>query len=205
MTMFIAIVLTAFFDRVNPVSSIAKPTCMNITRKPPTSTQARLSEAVSEAGAWASAGVADSGTWALAAVASSVAAAAVTLAARSVRSCQRARFARAIISPPTERLAGRRRPRGRITIGEPDERDENSRQRAEEQRHHQCAPQAPGLQAARMEPFRASGQRHALRVLQVLQHLGGALVAVARQALDRVQDDFLAMWIDIGDEGLGGC
>ena len=41
---FIAIVLTAFLARVKPVSSIAKPSCMNITRKPPTSTQARLSD-----------------------------------------------------------------------------------------------------------------------------------------------------------------
>ena len=46
---FIAIVLTAFLDRVKPVSSIAKPTCMNITRNPPTSTQARLSDGASEA------------------------------------------------------------------------------------------------------------------------------------------------------------
>ena len=41
--MFIAIVLTAFLERVNPVSTIAKPTCMNITRKPAISTQTRLS------------------------------------------------------------------------------------------------------------------------------------------------------------------
>ena len=41
--MFIAIVLTAFFERVKPVSSIAKPTCMNITRKAAISTQTRLS------------------------------------------------------------------------------------------------------------------------------------------------------------------
>ena len=44
MIRFIAIVLTAFFARVKPVSSIAKPACMNITRKPPTSTQARFTE-----------------------------------------------------------------------------------------------------------------------------------------------------------------
>ena len=43
MTMFIAIVCTAFLARVKPVSTIAKPTCMNITRKPAISTQARLS------------------------------------------------------------------------------------------------------------------------------------------------------------------
>src|SRR5216683_5138254 len=46
MRKFIAIVLTAFLARVKPVSSIAKPSCMNITRKPVISTQARLSEFV---------------------------------------------------------------------------------------------------------------------------------------------------------------
>src|SRR5215469_10660560 len=44
MIRFIAIVLTAFLERVNPVSNIANPTCMNITRNPATSTQARLSD-----------------------------------------------------------------------------------------------------------------------------------------------------------------
>src|SRR5271165_3021792 len=44
MIRFIAIVLTAFFDRVNPVSTIANPSCMNITRKPAISSHARLSE-----------------------------------------------------------------------------------------------------------------------------------------------------------------
>src|SRR5580704_16183784 len=44
MMRFIAIVLTAFLERVKPVSSIAKPSCMNITRKPATSSHARLSE-----------------------------------------------------------------------------------------------------------------------------------------------------------------
>ena len=42
MTKFIAMVFTAFFERVNPVSSIANPTCMNITRKPAISTHARF-------------------------------------------------------------------------------------------------------------------------------------------------------------------
>ncbi len=41
--MFIAIVLTAFLARVKPVSTIAKPTCMNITRNPASSTQSRFS------------------------------------------------------------------------------------------------------------------------------------------------------------------
>src|SRR5882762_4892366 len=38
------IVLTAFLARVKPVSTIANPTCMNMTRKPAMSTQARLSD-----------------------------------------------------------------------------------------------------------------------------------------------------------------
>src|SRR5579863_8848454 len=46
MTMFIAIVLTAFFARVKPVSTSAKPACMNITRNPPTRTQSRLRASV---------------------------------------------------------------------------------------------------------------------------------------------------------------
>ena len=44
MMKFIAMVLTAFFERVKPVSSIANPTCMNITRKPATNTHARFSD-----------------------------------------------------------------------------------------------------------------------------------------------------------------
>ena len=43
MTMFIAMVFTAFLARVNPVSTMAKPTCMNITRNPAISTQTRFS------------------------------------------------------------------------------------------------------------------------------------------------------------------
>ncbi len=37
-------VLAAFRERVNPVSTMANPTCMNITRNPHRSTQARLSD-----------------------------------------------------------------------------------------------------------------------------------------------------------------
>src|SRR5690242_10934756 len=44
MTRFIPIVFTACFARVNPVSTKAKPTCMNMTRNPPSSTQTRLSD-----------------------------------------------------------------------------------------------------------------------------------------------------------------
>src|SRR3989454_9573300 len=44
MTRFMPMVLTAFLARVNPVSTIAKPTCMNITRNPAMSTHARLSD-----------------------------------------------------------------------------------------------------------------------------------------------------------------
>src|SRR2546428_1570321 len=44
MTRFMPMVLTAFLARVNPVSTIAKPTCMDITRNPAMSTHARLSD-----------------------------------------------------------------------------------------------------------------------------------------------------------------
>src|SRR6266478_3304796 len=37
-----AMVLTAFLLRVNPVSTMAKPTCMNITRKAPSRTQGKF-------------------------------------------------------------------------------------------------------------------------------------------------------------------
>src|SRR6266852_5863595 len=56
MIRFIAMVLTAFLERVNPVSTIANPSCMNITRKPATSSHARLSELSSggeDAAVWA--------------------------------------------------------------------------------------------------------------------------------------------------------
>src|ERR1035441_76829 len=55
MIKFIAMVLTAFLERVNPVSTIANPSCMNITRNPATSSHARFSELSSggdDAGAW---------------------------------------------------------------------------------------------------------------------------------------------------------
>src|SRR5436309_2619814 len=39
---FIVIVWAAFLARVNPVSTMAKPACMNITRKPATSVQTKL-------------------------------------------------------------------------------------------------------------------------------------------------------------------
>src|SRR3989442_3162258 len=39
---FIVMVCAAFFARVNPVSTSAKPACMNITRKPATSVQTKL-------------------------------------------------------------------------------------------------------------------------------------------------------------------
>src|SRR5882762_6602711 len=39
---FIVIVCAAFFARVKPVSTRAKPACMNITRKPATSVQTKL-------------------------------------------------------------------------------------------------------------------------------------------------------------------
>src|SRR5882762_11629260 len=39
---FMVMVCAAFFERVNPVSTSAKPACMNITRKPATSVQTKL-------------------------------------------------------------------------------------------------------------------------------------------------------------------
>src|SRR5437660_7550692 len=39
---FIVMVCAAFFARVKPVSTSAKPACMNITRKPATSVQTKL-------------------------------------------------------------------------------------------------------------------------------------------------------------------
>ncbi len=39
---FIDIVCAAFLARVNPVSTIAKPACMNITRKPASSVHTKL-------------------------------------------------------------------------------------------------------------------------------------------------------------------
>src|SRR3954468_18889103 len=42
---FIAIVWLAFLARGKPVSTSAKPACMNITRKPATSVQTKLSDA----------------------------------------------------------------------------------------------------------------------------------------------------------------
>src|SRR6266699_4767237 len=39
---FMVMVCAAFFARVKPVSTSAKPACMNITRKPATSVQTKL-------------------------------------------------------------------------------------------------------------------------------------------------------------------
>ena len=39
---FMAIVCPAFFACVKPVSAIANPACMNMTRKPQTSVQTKL-------------------------------------------------------------------------------------------------------------------------------------------------------------------
>src|SRR6266542_6203250 len=50
MTRFIAIVLAALRARVKPVSTIAKPACMNITRNAARSTQARFSAVSSDGG-----------------------------------------------------------------------------------------------------------------------------------------------------------
>jgi hypothetical protein len=49
MIRLIAVVWTAFLVRVNHVSSIAKPTCISITRKALNRTQARLRDASTEA------------------------------------------------------------------------------------------------------------------------------------------------------------
>ena len=41
---FIDIVWAAFLARMRPVSTSAKPACMNMTRKPATSTQTKFAE-----------------------------------------------------------------------------------------------------------------------------------------------------------------
>src|SRR6266511_2572861 len=55
---FMVMVWAAFLARVNPVSTIAKPACMNITRNPATSVQTKLMATVFAAdaalAAWAS-------------------------------------------------------------------------------------------------------------------------------------------------------
>src|SRR6266498_3938610 len=55
---FIVIVWAAFLARVNPVSTMAKPACMNITRNPATSVHTKLMATVFAAAAavaaWAS-------------------------------------------------------------------------------------------------------------------------------------------------------
>src|SRR2546429_7287517 len=54
---FIAIVWLAFLARVNPVSTIAKPACMNMTRNPATSVQTKLIEVLVSATAFATSSI----------------------------------------------------------------------------------------------------------------------------------------------------
>src|SRR5947209_17686804 len=54
---FIAMVWLAFFARVKPVSTIAKPACMNITRNPATSVQTKLIDVVVSATAFATSSI----------------------------------------------------------------------------------------------------------------------------------------------------
>jgi hypothetical protein len=50
---FMETVWAAFLARVRPTSTIAKPSCMNMTRKPATSVQTKLIEVVLSAAAFA--------------------------------------------------------------------------------------------------------------------------------------------------------
>src|SRR6267142_1314107 len=54
---FIVIVCAAFFARVKPVSTSAKPACMNITRKPATSVQTKLTDVLVSATALATSSI----------------------------------------------------------------------------------------------------------------------------------------------------
>src|ERR1700693_3735249 len=134
MTRFIPMVLTACFARVNPVSTSAKPTCMNMTRNAPRSTQTRLSDC-------------------------------------SMSSSSRG----------TGRLA-----RGWTAAGEADQGAQAGEDRDHQERHGKApgdsAPPAPAW-----GEWVAGGDRG--RVAQILQELGCALVAVARQALDGLEHD----------------
>src|SRR3989475_5289665 len=58
---FIANVCAAFLERVKPVSTIANPACMNITRKPATSVQTKLIATVLAAAAAFAARASESG------------------------------------------------------------------------------------------------------------------------------------------------
>src|SRR3982750_4330138 len=54
---FIAMVWLAFLARVKPVSTMANPACMNITRKPATSVQTKLMEVVLSATVFATSSI----------------------------------------------------------------------------------------------------------------------------------------------------
>src|SRR2546428_7961300 len=89
---FMVIVCAAFFARVNPVSTIAKPACMNITRNPATSVHTKLMATVFAAAA------------ALAALASESAAGTPCPARTSghARVISRPRPTERLIQPPSE-------------------------------------------------------------------------------------------------------
>src|SRR6202171_4377267 len=140
MTRFIPMVLTAFLARVKPVSTSANPTCMNMTRNAPTSTQTMLSD------------------------------------------CSSVGF----MSPSSR--GGGRLGRGRAAAGEGDERAQ-ARQDGDDHQRHGEAPGDPTAAAA--GPAGRIAERHGGRVAQVVQKIAGALVAVARQALDGLEHDGL--------------
>src|SRR6516162_4212020 len=134
-----AMVLTAFLARVKPVSTMANPACMNITRNPASKTQAIFS-------AW---------------------------------------------SMGSPCLSGRSRVGARRgAVAEPDHGGERAEDRDDDQRGAQPdgneGPLAP-------PPGRRLGVvgRDRPRVLEVLEQLHGARVAVAGIALDRLHDDRL--------------
>src|SRR5438445_7770752 len=93
---FMVIVCAAFLARVNPVSTIAKPACMNITRNPATKVHTKLIATVFAAEA------------ALAALASESAAGTPCPATTSghARVIRRPRPTARLIQPPSEGLQG---------------------------------------------------------------------------------------------------
>ena len=186
MMKFIAIVLTAFLERVKPVSTIANPSCMNITRKPATSSHARLSEL--------SSGGDD---------------AAVCACAererkqhqRGERGCRQSELRSSrhhLVCPRYDRRGVL--VRCRVTVCEPDQEQKCSDERREEHHVPEPAPHLLHRQAARMETCGAILRHDLRRIAQVLEHLGRARIAVARIALDRMQHDFLEMRIEVGLE-----
>ena len=85
----------------------------------------------------------------------------------------------------------------RITICEPNQKCKCPDQRREERDVPKPPAHVLQREAARMQMLRAILRHHLRRIAQILEHLRRARVAIARVALDRVQDDLLEMRIEI--------